>query len=106
MCASVHACMHVCVCACVHPQNASSPSMYACVCIVQVGLTSLILAVQKQHVEIVESLLNANCAPNLTEKVSIVCEVVATLFINFCFSIDSWLVCATFCRQFGKFAHH
>jgi ankyrin repeat protein len=44
--------------------------MYDCVCVVQEGLTSLILAVQNKHVEIVESLLNANADPNITENVS------------------------------------
>ena len=37
----------------------------------QAGLTSLILAVQNQHVEVVEALLNARCNPNTTENVSI-----------------------------------
>ena len=37
----------------------------------QLGLTSLILAVQNQHVEVVDALLIAHCNPNITENVSI-----------------------------------
>ena len=98
----------MCVCVCVHPQNDASQSMYTllCVCVVQEGLTSLMLATQNGHAEIVEALLNANCDPNITENVSIEREMVATFFIDFCFSTDGWLECTAFCRQIGKFAHH
>ena len=39
--------------------------------VVQVGLTSLILATQSGHTEVVKALLEANADPNITEKVSI-----------------------------------
>ena len=79
VCACVSVCVCVCVCVCVSvcvytlgmPAASLRLPVYV-LHIVQVGLTSLILAVQKQHVEIVESLLNADCALNLAENVSIV----------------------------------
>ena len=37
---------------------------------VQVGLTSLILATQSGHMEVVKALLEANADPDITEKVS------------------------------------
>ena len=73
VCVSVHVCVHTCVCVCVcvyiHRMIAASLCVYLCV--VQEGLTSLMLATQKGHAEIVEALLNANCDPNITENVSI-----------------------------------
>ena len=39
--------------------------------VVQVGLTSLILATQSGHTEAVKALLEANADPNITEKVSL-----------------------------------
>ena len=70
---------------CVHPQNDESQSMCTCVCVcgVQEGLTSLMLATQNGHDNVVEALLNANADPNITENVSIEREMVATLFIDF-----------------------
>ena len=87
-------CVCVCMCLCV------------CVCGVQEGLTSLMLATQNGHADIVEALLDTNCDPNITENVSIEREMVATLFIDFCFSTDCWLECTAFCRQVSKSTHH
>ena len=39
--------------------------------VVQAGLTSLILATQSGHTEVVEALLKAKADPNITEKVSL-----------------------------------
>ena len=54
----------MCECVCVYTLGMPAASLcmhvYMYVHIVQVGLTSLILAVQKQRVEIVEPLLNAD----------------------------------------------
>jgi ankyrin repeat protein len=44
--------------------------MYDYVCVVQEGRTSLVLAIQNKHIEIVESLLNMNADPNITKNVS------------------------------------
>ena len=60
----------VCVCVCLYDD---SQSMCTCVCVcgVQEGLTSLMLATQNGHDNVVEALLNANTNPNITENVSI-----------------------------------
>ena len=42
-----------------------------CGCFVQEGLTSLMLATQNGHVEVVQALLDAKADPNITESVSI-----------------------------------
>ena len=39
--------------------------------VVQVGLTSLILATQSGHTEVVKTLLESNADPNIIEKVSL-----------------------------------
>ena len=96
----------MCVCVCVHSQNDESQSMCTCVCGVQEDLTSLMLATQNGHDDVVQALLNANADPNITENVSIGREMVATLYIDFCFSTDCWLDSLAFCRQVGKFSHH
>ena len=46
--------------------------MCACVCVcgMQEGLTSLMLATQNGHDNVVEALLNASADPNITEHVS------------------------------------
>ena len=90
-------CVCVCVCVCT-PQYDGTQSICTCVCGVQEGLTSLMLATQNGHVEIVDALLNANSYPNITENVSIEQVMLATLFTEFCFSTDRWLECTAFCR--------
>ena len=74
----------------------------------QAGLTSLILAVQNQHVEVVEALLNVHCNPNITENVSIEWEMVAALFVDIFISLhaDSLLERTAFCRKVSKSSHH
>ena len=69
---------------CVYLQNDESQCMCACVCVcgMQEGLTSLVLATQKGHDNVVEALLNVNANPNVTEHVSIELEMVAALFID------------------------
>ena len=93
-------CVCVCVCVCVrtHRKMKASLCIHVCVCGVQEGLTSLMLATQKGYAEIIEALLNANANPNITENVSIEQEMVATLFIHCCFSTDRWLECTAFCH--------
>ena len=92
-----------------HAQNDESQSMCTCVCVcgVQEGLTSLMLATQNGHAEVVQTLLDANADLNITENVSIERVMVATLFIdNFCFSTDCWMVCVAYCCQVWQSEHH
>ena len=69
----VFVCVRVSVCVCVytHIMNRGSQSVQSYyiinVHVLQAGLTSLVLAVQNQHVEVVEALLNVRCNPNICE---------------------------------------
>lgn len=74
--------------------------IHDCVCCVQEGLTSLMLATQKDRGDIVEVLLDANADPNITENVRIELEMVAMLFSDFCMlslSTDCWMDRVAFC---------
>ena len=55
----------MCACTCM------AVNLYMYVCVLQAGLTSLIVAAYNQNIEVVEVLLNAGCDPNITENVSI-----------------------------------
>ena len=85
-------CVYTCVCTSTEwwqPVHVHNHVVYI-ICIVQMGLTSLMLAIYGGYIKIVESLLNANADPNITDNVSNEWEMVATLLIDFCFSIDHY----------------
>ena len=69
--------MCVCVCVCIRvyaPAELWQPvyvhNHVVYICIVQMGFTSLMFATYGGYIEIVESLLNANADPNITDNVS------------------------------------
>ena len=54
---------------------------HLCARIMQDGYTSLMLATQRGHVDIVKALLDAKADPNITDKVSI--NILSTVYFYF-----------------------
>ena len=69
--------IQLCVCVCEWWQPVYVYVYDDCVCVVQEGFSSLILAIRNKHVEVAESLINAKANLNITDNVSNEWEMVS-----------------------------
>ena len=82
------------VCTCTQPIDYVH-IMY--ICYLQEGLTSLMLAIQNGHVDVVKALLDAKANPNISDKVCLQCGPLTQLLMYMC-NTELSMDCIVLCR--------
>ena len=85
-----------------HRMMKGSVCVHVCVCGVQEGLTSLMLAAQNGHTNVVKALLDAKANPNITDKVRVHSSNVWLRNLANCICTDCWVERTVLCSEIGQ----